>query len=254
MPQHSNLSRREIINNTVGIRNSDASALERISSASSDQPSSSKAYNLRRRSSPRHVSPSPSINSQTQSSRARLTKPVANPLDKLLREKKLADKKGKGIEGLRAAEAVLEAQEKASSKGKMREEMDAEEASDDDDDAAVPPLRKRPLFPSKTSREVDDSDDDGGDFEFDDATKLLGTDEGKATAVNKILASDRKGGFTRIATQTPQGVPLWGADAGNQVGALPNLPVDDSAIGKYAILGLLKSSVAAGGEFIPFET
>ncbi|KAI0699569.1 hypothetical protein BC835DRAFT_1412551 [Cytidiella melzeri] len=181
----------------------------------------------------------------------------ANPLDKLLREKKAAEKKGNGINSLLAAEAVLA--NSAEAKGKMKAEMDTEEYDDGinwgDEVAAmrvvIQTSKNIDLNATCPGSDADDSDNDAEEFVVDDATKLLGGDEGKTKAVNSILTKDRKSWLgKKRAKKVVQGVPLWDDDVVPQddvKSSIPDLPFDESLRIKNTTLQFLHSVVAANG-------
>lgn len=223
-------------------------------------------YALRRRSSPKGGSPSNiSALSATQAKAKARSGP--NPLDKLLKEKKLADKRGTGMEALRAAEAVMaQVEKKANAKDNMRAEMDDEDSADDDELWADEEAALRIANQGTDSLELDvsakghrsddsgDSDNEHEDFAVDAATKLLGGDEGKASAVNRILKNDRKGWLgKRRGRKSPKGVSLWATASLVDVPVnttVPSLPTDDIQLADHPVIKFLGAAVDSNGTYM----
>ncbi|KAI0093078.1 hypothetical protein BDY19DRAFT_921876 [Irpex rosettiformis] len=217
-------------------------------------PQATQRYALRRRSSPQ---PAPSCLSSPEFPRPKLpAKKVANPLDKLLREKKTAEKKGGGMDGLRAAEAVLasakEKSKKDKGKGKMRAEMDAEESSEDwqDEDAAMHVIARNRAV-DQDEDEDEDEDEEGEEFAVDAATRLLEGDEGKKEAVNRILERDRKSWLgKKRAKKVVRGVGLWD-DSKVPTQAekvIPEWAMNEGMLAKNGTLRFLQSIVTSNEE------
>jgi hypothetical protein len=207
-----------------------ASSSKHPSRTSSPEEKAVPRYGMRRRSSP----------TSTRASITEVPKPVvkktANPLDKLLREKKTAEKKGTGIDSLRAAEAFLAHSANGKGKGKMKAEMDDEESEDGidwgDETAAMRAViqNSRGIGLGNAGAVSDDSDHEGEDFAVDAATKLLGGDEGKAKAVNSILTKDRLGWLgKKRSKKAARGVVLWGGAPVDQRQSIAGWSVDDQA-------------------------
>lgn len=226
----------------------------------------STRYNLRRRSSP-HDKSRRSTSPDSDLGASRRVVPVkkrgANPLDKLLREKKNNDKHGKGIEGIRLAEAALRDNDLISkNKGKMREEMDMEEDSDDDmwadEEAAARVARqgtqRLKLSPSNFGTDDSDSEgEEGNELDIAEATKHLGDEQG--AAVGKILDKDRKGWLRKGKSKknAEKGLLLWAESAANVESTIEDdstmlsLPFSQDEVESDRVLTLLQSVVNSGG-------
>ncbi|KAG5648504.1 hypothetical protein DXG03_003115 [Asterophora parasitica] len=140
-----------------------------------------------------------------------------NPLDELLREKKRDDKRGKGSQALRQAEAVL------ASRDTIMIDVDDDDFANEA--AAQKALNFRQLMDAKSSSPVAfgslDSEDDLDD---EDRKRLLGEENGKTIA--NILDSDRASKQREKESKTPLGIPLWQVDE-----AFPDLmDVDEVAL------------------------
>ncbi|KIP04865.1 hypothetical protein PHLGIDRAFT_178864 [Phlebiopsis gigantea 11061_1 CR5-6] len=225
----------------------------------------STRYNFRRRSSPsdqRRCLASPDDDADMSRRPPPPKKSVANPLDKLLREKKKNAKTGKGIDDIRLAEAAMHEKALVSkSKGKMREEMDREEDSDDEmwaDETAAARIAHQGTQRLKlsTSDNADDTDSDGEDNELDiaEATKHLGDEQG--AAVGKILDKDRKGWLRkgRAKKNGQKGVSLWEdpvTDAESVLdedSELPSLPLGQDDVKSDRIFDILQAAVQKQGK------
>ncbi|KAH9930387.1 hypothetical protein B0H21DRAFT_106737 [Amylocystis lapponica] len=202
-----------------------------LSNLSDSQPSRhrSSRYDLR------HRSPVESASSPEEKKRSFYAKPSAkanakrratDPLEALLKEKKLADKRGNGMSALRAAEAAV-ASSSQQLKRELMSEMDDEEDSENDaawadEDAALQIVQRgargldmRSSSPVPTTTHAseesdDDSESDEEDLQEADCEKILGEKGGKA--VGKILASDRRSNVTKAKGKRKErviGVSLW---------------------------------------------
>lgn len=228
------------------------------------KPGPTTRYNFRRRSSPsanndRRRSSSPDSDRRKPAPRPDPPKKSgANPLDKLLREKKKDDKSGKGIEGLRRAEEILRdaALEKVNKgKGWMREEMDMDEDSEDEDAWTHRRARRHGMDDDSDS---DEDDEGGNELDLAEATKHL--EAGQGEAVERILDSDRKGRMLkgRNKKRMMKGLPLWrDAEAGEDELAMKDeyepaviapMPFGTEEVEGDRILQVLHTAIAAGGE------
>lgn len=165
-----------------------------------------------------------------------------------------ADQRGNGIEGLRAAEAAMQA-EKARSKGKMREEMDHEDAPGNYTSLAdyrINPLTDQEGNPLSDSELSGNSEDEDDEIAAGEVARILGDREGQE--VERILADDKKG---RDAKQREviQGIPLWvsteasdAMDCENAENSLSTFPYRDLKVESDPALVCLQTAVASKGE------
>ncbi|GBE80983.1 hypothetical protein SCP_0307060 [Sparassis crispa] len=236
---------------------------------SSPQPQRQSArYNLRRK----FLGPKPAVSKSPLTPAAhsvRKPRRAVDPLEQLLKEKRLADKRGNGSKALLAAEAA--ASSPSQSKLEMRLEMDAEEESDADpawadEDAAMQVVQQgargltlkssSPVPADAAAKAEGETESADEDLEEADCEKILGAKGGKA--VGKILANDRKNNYTITKGKKKQrvvGVPLWEspedspggkADDDMQVeSALPSLPSGLASNG-HPIIFLLRRFVDSG--------
>ncbi|KAI0949519.1 hypothetical protein AcW1_009108 [Taiwanofungus camphoratus] len=226
-----------------------------------------KRYNLRRHSPTHNRDLKPTLVTVSDSAKRKPLRKSTNPLEALLKEKKLADKKGKGIDALRAAEEAAASSSKL--KRAMMLEMDGEEDLDveagwADEDAALQVVRQgaRGLTLKSSSPVPADGDDDSdrasvseeGALEEGDYQKILGEKDGKA--VGKILASDRRVKDAKVRGKKRErilGVPFWDSsqfavseksDDNMQVDRwLPSLPFGKEGIGGHPLLTMLWDAV-----------
>jgi hypothetical protein len=181
-----------------------------------------------------------------------------------LREKKMNDRSGKGIEGLRRAEAVLRAAVlEKKGKGRMYEELDMEEDSEDEawaDQRAAAEVAQNGAGRLQLRMSEDDSDDDegGNNLDLAEATKHL--EAGQGEAVGKILDSDRKGRVLngRNKQRLMKGLPLWREsededemtmDDRIEPEAIARMPFSAEELKTDKALACLQSAVASHGEF-----
>ncbi|KAI0342097.1 hypothetical protein BDW22DRAFT_1484956 [Trametopsis cervina] len=183
----------------------------------------------------------------------------ANPLDKLLREKKTAERQGAGPDGLRAAEVVLA--NAGEGKGKMKAEMDDEESDEDDakwaDEAAAMHIVDRASKGLASNgpglgSDSGDSDNEGQDFSLHAATRLLGADDRKTDAVNRILSKDRTRYLTKKKVKKPaRGIHLWIDEVipvSEHRQSLPALPFTEAQLESDKPLKLLWSVLRSNDE------
>jgi hypothetical protein len=164
---------------------------------------------------------------------------LADPLGALLREKKRADKGGKGVVALRQAEDAVRAGSPFS------EDSDNEKAEDwTNEAAALAAVKGNGRAWGTSSPGPSSSDSDEVSLNDEDRCRLLGEKRGKA--VVGILDSDRANREAAKGKQKVLGVPLWEGDAAPMDTDLtiPSLP---DHIGGQPVLELLKSSIDSGG-------
>ncbi|CCM03591.1 uncharacterized protein FIBRA_05728 [Fibroporia radiculosa] len=256
----------------------DQSPLRKVGSVSSplanlDSSRASKKgsprYNMRRRSPSKHNTMTeeklPALFSLHTSSTHRVSR-KNDPLDALLREKRLADKRGNGVNALRIAEATVASSSKE--KEKMVLDFDDDNPSDvdpawADERAAMEVVRQGAQglkLKSSSPQPMTDTDIDGSDSEETDELdekdyeKMLGEKGGEKFA--PILVKDRK---NRIAKgkkrRIPRllGMPFWEVSGEEQHGeamqvdSLPSLPLDQSKVNGHPLLDVLYNIVVAGG-------
>ena len=141
----------------------------------------------------RNRATSVSTESSKPSTKLPIKRRVEDPLEMLLREKKQAEKSGKGLEAFRLAEAAVEdwTNEEAALAA-VREGRDLNFSSDDD------------LFGSPAGSA-------SGSFpEAEERDRLLGEDRGKA--ISDILGKDKKGKAQLAVPAKVAGVYLWEED------------------------------------------
>lgn len=179
--------------------------------------------------------------------------PGYDPLDVLLNEKKLADKRGKGDEAFRLAEDTI------ASKEAMKEEMDSEDGEVDvsegtidwtNEDTAKIAVLERHRMGTKSSSPV--ASGSGSDAVVpDDKTRQRLFGEGRAQAIVNILDSDKEKEQKAKEKEKVLGVPLWrvpGADLGcmeteSTIPVLANT-VDQPVIQRF------KTAVGRGGALV----
>ncbi|CAL1706939.1 unnamed protein product [Somion occarium] len=246
--------------------------LEPSSGASPTPNDASKRYNLRRHSPHVNAEAGPStskysllpLKSRTRKPAAK--KKTANPLDALLKEKKIADKRGSGSDALRRAEEAVNLP-KTKSKRSLLDEMEDEEEKPDSDsevdwaneEAAMNIVRQgsrrlilKSSSPARAPAHHGDSDSDdegevGEALEEDECRKILGEKDG--TAVGSILAKDRASAHEKTKKRKAvRGVVLWDmvpVDDNMGVDDLPSLPEATSGEEKVPLLTALRSAVDA---------
>jgi hypothetical protein len=147
----------------------------------------------------------------------------------LLKERKVADKRGKGMEALFHAESTM------GGKTDMRAEID--EAWTDEKAAMMAVYEGSRLESTFASPEVN-----GGDLTFDERERerLLGSKGGKA--VTSILKGDQK----EVTGQCKVGIALWDVTRVPGVDRTPTAIFSGSRT--HRIFGLLHKAVERGGK------
>lgn len=135
-----------------------------------------------------------------------------DPLDELLKEKKLADKRGKGDAAFRLAEGAI------AGKNAMIDEMSLESDSADwsNEDAARMAVDERARIDMKSSSPVASGSGNGGDVTLSaqDPERLLGEKHGKA--VVNILDGDRKRKQVEKEAEKIAGISLWSESSADE--------------------------------------
>ncbi|KAJ6593986.1 hypothetical protein B0H19DRAFT_1246705 [Mycena capillaripes] len=208
-------------------------------------PEPTTRYSLRDRgasgaASTSRKSPSPSRRSRAPPARNQAPKKVvsADPLGALLREKKRADKGGKGALALRLAEDAMRAG------SPLSEESDSGEPEDwTNEAAALAAIKAQGRGWGTSSPGASNSDGEEVSMNEEDRRRLLGEERGKA--VVGILDSDRAKREAAKGKQKVLGVPLW---EGNTVpmDIDPTVPSWTDHIRGQPVLALLKSSIDRG--------
>lgn len=162
-----------------------------------------------------------------------------DPLEELLKEKRLADKRGKGDEAFRLAEVAL------AGKDALLEEMNEEDWTNED--AARTAVAERERMEMKSSPMVNDTGSDVMVLDAADKQRLLGEARGKA--IEDILDGDRA--KTRIEKENEKvvGVSLWSEgipDSDNHMAIDDVVPVLELKC-SHPVLRLLKASVDRKG-------
>ncbi|OSX66353.1 hypothetical protein POSPLADRAFT_1053004 [Postia placenta MAD-698-R-SB12] len=206
-------------------------------------------YNLRRQS-PSVASRLPALFATADASQRRTSR-KANPLDALLKEKALADKRGKGMDALRAAEVISSS---SRARKNLRDELNNEDADADsawgDEAAAMCVVHAGAASSAALAIDEEDESEVEDALQEEDCEKILGEKDGKA--VGKILAKDRGSRETKRhgREERPLGVPLWDMDAKisdeMQVDGLPPLPQGLHEIDAHPVLHLLQNTVDSG--------
>ncbi|KAG5220250.1 VWFA domain-containing protein [Salix suchowensis] len=137
---------------------------------------------------------------------------VENPLDALLKEKKNAEKKGKGADALRAAETAV-----AGKRGLLAE-MDEEDPAWQDEGAAFSALKYRDRLERDLSSDGANDDHEMGE---EDQQRLFGRKCSKSIKV--ILDEDKGKAVDTESESKPFGIPLW-LDATDQMKSSPRYP------------------------------
>ncbi|KAJ7497381.1 hypothetical protein FB451DRAFT_1211251 [Mycena latifolia] len=161
-----------------------------------------------------------------------------DPLGALLKEKRRADKGGKGRVAFHQAEAAMRAE------SPLSEQSDEGEPEDwTDEAAALAAVKSRGSGWGNSSPGPHNSDGDEVFLNDEDRCRLLGEKRGKA--VVGILASDRAKREAAKGKQKVLGVPLWEGDATlmDMDQAIPSLP---DHLCQQRVFALFKSCVDSG--------
>jgi hypothetical protein len=164
-----------------------------------------------------------------------------DPLEELLKEKRLADKRGKGAEALRLAEVAL------AGKDALLEEMNEEDWTNEE--AARTAVAERERMEMKSSPTMNDTTHEDMVLDASDKQRLFGEERGKA--IGDILDGDRAKTRKEKETEKVFGVPLWS----EEIQDLDNhMPVDNvTQIAKprdsHPVLQQVKLSVDNRGVF-----
>ncbi|KAK7053353.1 hypothetical protein VNI00_003979 [Paramarasmius palmivorus] len=202
-------------------------------------------YNLRqpgarKASAPKSISPLQSTSAATKRNR----KSSHNPLDALLKEKKKADKAGKGDDAFQRAERAV------AGRSNMRSEMDDEEDDGylmDDDWLGDENRARKALQDSRnkleSSPERDLLDDDDFDMSEDEAKRLF-EDDARGKAVADMIAVDKKRREVDSKLERRVGHPLWTVVPEDAM-ALDFEPsnLNFLNLGQYPILRTLKAAL-----------
>lgn len=161
---------------------------------------------------------------------------VYDPLEELLKEKRLADKRGKGDEAFRLAEVAL------AGKDALLEEMNEEDWSNED--AARMAVRER--MEMKSSPATNNTSNDETTLGPEDKQRLFGEERGKA--IENILYGDRTKKQKEKENEKVFGVPLWleGIPTLDQM-AIDNVVPMLELKGSHPILQLVKAVVDRRG-------
>ncbi|KAJ7251517.1 hypothetical protein B0H12DRAFT_1234154 [Mycena haematopus] len=212
-------------------------------SSSPLSPVPTTRYSLRDRGSSAAASTSRKSRSPSRRPRApppRAQKKVASdPLGALLREKQLADKRGKGVAAFRRAEDAMRAE------SPLSEESDNEEDWTNEAAAIAAINGHGRAWGSTSSPGPGTSDSEDVSFNDEDQCRLLGEKQGKA--VVRILDSDREKRAAAKGNQKALGVPLWEADTVS-MDADPTIPSLQDHTRGQPVLAFLKSSIDSGAD------
>ncbi|KAF8210364.1 hypothetical protein K438DRAFT_2011771 [Mycena galopus ATCC 62051] len=162
----------------------------------------------------------------------RTKKAASGPLGALLREKQLADKRGKGFAALRRAEDAMRL-------GSPLSDESDDELNDWTNEAAG----HGQGWGSTSSHGPGTSESEEVSLDEEDQCRLLGEKQGKA--VGRILDKDREKRKADKGKQKVLGVLLWEADA-VPMDTDPTIPSLPGKIRGQPVLALLKSSIDSG--------
>ncbi|KAF7376222.1 VWFA domain-containing protein [Mycena sanguinolenta] len=209
----------------------------RSSSPLSPVPTTTR-YSLRDRGTSSAASTSRASRSPSRLPRAPPPRPkkAADPLAALLKEKKLADQRGKGSAAFRQAEDALRAG------SPLSDESDNDDEEDWTNEAAAIKDHSRG-WGSTSSPGPGTSDSEDVSLNDEDQYRLLGEKQGKA--VVQILDSDREKRAAAKGKQKVLGVPLWEVDAA-PMDTDPTIPSPPDHTRKQPVLALLKSTIHSG--------
>lgn len=218
---------------------------------STEPEAESNRYSLRKRSPGAGPSTAPGkvprLVSVAEDSRRASSSRKANPLDALVRQRKLADKRGGGSDAFAAAEATA-----AAIRRREKSKAKADPVESDDEDFADEDAAERVM--RKLRRRLSSDDESDVDLDADDFEKYLG-DKGKA--VQKIVVGDKQSTAAEARKpKTVRGVSLWvptplqlaaRKKTSNRKTALPKFPLDVS-MSKNPILKALSSVAYSSGQ------
>ncbi|KZT11044.1 uncharacterized protein LAESUDRAFT_755664 [Laetiporus sulphureus 93-53] len=230
------------------------STLSDLDGSCDSEAESEPRYNMRRRDpSSNEDSKLPSLYA-TFTEEKRKPRRKSDPLDALLKEKNQADKHGRGINALRAAEAAL------ASSSRTKETVKFE--SDDEDPFISPrahekvahvPIEESPGLEHK-SHEGDGYESTSEDEQLQEGEyeRILGEEGGKA--VGDILAKDRRLKMTAKQKKNQKkgrilGVPFWDThlpddgDEAMEADSIPPLPFDQVEASEHPFLSSLFQAV-----------
>lgn len=168
--------------------------------------------------------------------------PNFNPLDAMLKEKRLAEKRGGDDKAFRLAEDVSSRFGKNSMLDEMAEEDDAEL---DDEAIAQMAVRERDRYMMKSSSPGTSTGSfDDILFNDSDGSQLLG--DGRGKAIVGILEGDRQMSEEDKKFQKYAGISLWTGSGGSKDAMETNETSSTSDFeGEHLILELLKSTPAS---------
>jgi hypothetical protein len=170
---------------------------------------------------------------------------ACDPLEELLKEKRLADKRGKGVEAFRLAEVAL------AGKDALLEEMNEEDWTNED--AARTAVEQRERMETKSSPMANNMGDDEMILDAEDKQRLFGEERGKA--IEDILDGDRAKTRKEKENQKVFGVSLWskGVSDLEDPMAIDNVVPMPELEGSHPVLRLVKTSVDRKGVlYCPF--
>src|SRR3984885_11990816 len=159
-----------------------------------------------------------------------------DPLEELLKEKRLADKRGKGAEAFRLAEVAL------AGKDSLLEEMNEEDWTNED--AARMAVAERERMELKSSPIVNDAGNDEMVLDAEDKQRLLGEERGRA--IENILDGDRAKTRKDKENERVFGVSFWSEDLGENM-AIDGVTSLPALTDSHPVLQLLKASVDRKG-------
>ncbi|RDB24989.1 hypothetical protein Hypma_007853 [Hypsizygus marmoreus] len=161
-----------------------------------------------------------------------------NPLDELLKEKKLADKGGKGSDAFRQAEAAV------ANKDAMLQEMELEDDWADEDAAKMAVAERERMIMKSSSPMAFEGVFDDITIDEEDRQRLFGKDGGKA--IVDIINSDKAKKRMEQESEKTAGVPFWEASDGDLDDQMTidesKLPTLDITM-DHPILSLFKSAI-----------
>ncbi|KZT28938.1 hypothetical protein NEOLEDRAFT_1175282 [Neolentinus lepideus HHB14362 ss-1] len=163
----------------------------------------------------------------------------SNPLDSMLKEKTLADKRGRGMSAMRDAEAA--------GKDRMKREMECEDDEDEEgdeenDDVDMEAMVKRGRRIGQTSSPRPDEESDDDILDDRDRLRLLGEKRGQA--VGAILEKDKAQKKNKERESDVPGVDVFETgvlkDVRNEQAQLPRLVLEGGE--KHAVLRMMQGA------------